>query len=141
MSPARVQRTRRKGFRMPADTIYVGRGTIFGNPWRVERIKPTPGDPREYVAVLRGHLGIDHVHPFETYREAARRAVAGYRVYLIRGDGPALSEIARLRGKDLGCWCALDMPCHADVLLELANTDSPALADVPSTINQLEGDS
>ena len=26
-----------------------------------------------------------------------------------------------LRGKDLACWCALDKPCHADVLLELAN--------------------
>jgi hypothetical protein len=29
---------------------------------------------------------------------------------------------ATLRGKNLACWCALDQPCHADVLLELANT-------------------
>jgi hypothetical protein len=28
---------------------------------------------------------------------------------------------APLRGKDLACWCPLDQPCHADVLLELAN--------------------
>jgi hypothetical protein len=28
---------------------------------------------------------------------------------------------AELRGKDLVCWCALDAPCHADLLLELAN--------------------
>jgi len=26
-----------------------------------------------------------------------------------------------LRGKDLACWCSLDKPCHADVLLEIAN--------------------
>jgi hypothetical protein len=26
-----------------------------------------------------------------------------------------------LRGKDLACWCPLSEPCHADVLLELAN--------------------
>jgi hypothetical protein len=26
-----------------------------------------------------------------------------------------------LRGKDLACWCPLDQPCHADVLLEIAN--------------------
>ena len=26
-----------------------------------------------------------------------------------------------LRGHDLACWCPLDQPCHADVLLELAN--------------------
>lgn len=26
-----------------------------------------------------------------------------------------------LAGKDLACWCPLDQPCHADVLLEVAN--------------------
>jgi hypothetical protein len=30
-------------------------------------------------------------------------------------------NINELRGKDLACWCALDQPCHADVLLEFAN--------------------
>lgn len=35
---------------------------------------------------------------------------------------PALERIrAELRGHDLACWCALGQPCHADVLLELAN--------------------
>ena len=29
--------------------------------------------------------------------------------------------LAPLRGRDLACWCPLDQPCHADVLLELAN--------------------
>ena len=29
--------------------------------------------------------------------------------------------VSELRGKNLACWCALDMPCHADVLLEIAN--------------------
>jgi hypothetical protein len=28
---------------------------------------------------------------------------------------------AELAGKDLACWCPLDKPCHADVLLELSN--------------------
>ena len=32
------------------------------------------------------------------------------------------SDVAELRGKDLACWCPLDEPCHADVLLELANS-------------------
>ena len=26
-----------------------------------------------------------------------------------------------IRGRDLACFCPLDRPCHADVLLELAN--------------------
>ncbi len=34
---------------------------------------------------------------------------------------PHLSRLRQLRGKDLACWCPLDQPCHADVLLELAN--------------------
>ena len=29
--------------------------------------------------------------------------------------------IAPLRGKNLCCWCDPSDPCHADVLLELAN--------------------
>jgi hypothetical protein len=29
----------------------------------------------------------------------------------------------KLRGKNLACWCPLDQPCHADVLLELANQE------------------
>lgn len=32
-----------------------------------------------------------------------------------------MDRVAELRGKNLACWCALDAPCHADVLLELAN--------------------
>ncbi len=33
-----------------------------------------------------------------------------------------LDKVKELRGKNLACWCKLDAPCHADVLLELANT-------------------
>lgn len=33
-----------------------------------------------------------------------------------------LRDLDELRGKDLACWCRIDQPCHADVLLELANT-------------------
>lgn len=28
---------------------------------------------------------------------------------------------SELVGRDLACWCPLDQPCHADVLIELAN--------------------
>jgi hypothetical protein len=38
-------------------------------------------------------------------------------------DFPCIADIQReLRGKNLACWCPLDQPCHADVLLRLANT-------------------
>lgn len=125
MSPTRVQRQRRKGSKMPKAAVYVGRGSRFGNPWRVERFTPVPGDSRAYAAVLRDHRGTDHVHPFETYRGAAARAVAGYQVHIMRGDGPTKAEIATLTGKNLACWCKPDMPCHADILLKLANPHQP----------------
>jgi hypothetical protein len=31
------------------------------------------------------------------------------------------ANLGALKGKDLACWCQLDQPCHADVLLEIAN--------------------
>src|SRR5688500_7708213 len=48
---------------------------------------------------------------------SAAMAVAEFGVY-VSLNGFDLTE---LRGKDLACWCPLDQPCHADVLLELAN--------------------
>jgi hypothetical protein len=45
-----------------------------------------------------------------------------------RLEAPRMHDIARLRGKNLACWCRLDAPCHADVLLELANAPSARAA-------------
>jgi Domain of unknown function (DUF4326) len=42
--------------------------------------------------------------------------------YRLHAEGLDLATLRRdLAGKDLACWCPLDQPCHADVLLELAN--------------------
>ena len=35
----------------------------------------------------------------------------------------ATSDLQSLRGKGLTCWCPPNPPCHADILLELANGD------------------
>ncbi len=41
---------------------------------------------------------------------------------LVVGASPTRREIINeLRGRNLACWCPLDQPCHADVLLKLAN--------------------
>ena len=50
----------------------------------------------------------------------ARAAVEAFAANLPLGKIEGIDE---LRGKDLACWCPLDQPCHADVLLELANSD------------------
>ena len=37
-------------------------------------------------------------------------------------DDEVICEIkSELKGKNLACWCPLDQPCHADVLLKYAN--------------------
>lgn len=33
MKPKRIQRKRTKGWRMPENTIYVGRPSVYGNPY------------------------------------------------------------------------------------------------------------
>lgn len=104
--PKRVQRKRLKGWKMPANTVYVGRPTQWGNPFR-----PSP-DART-----------DAEKQF-----TKERAVKAYRFEIVQMNGGIVGfnrfwVRAKLRGRNLACFCPLDQPCHADVLLELANAD------------------
>jgi hypothetical protein len=108
VSPQRIQRQRTKGWRMPEGATYVGRPTKWGNPnvihgrhvveWNGQEHYCAPGEARGVAVRLfaedfrQDRLGVTP--------EDARRELAG---------------------RDLVCWCPLDQPCHADVLLELAN--------------------
>lgn len=91
--PNRIQRKRTAGWRMPEGVIYVGRPTEFSNPYKVG----TPAAPTPEAAV-------------ELFKE-----------HLNRWPDMVDDIKEKLRGKDLACWCSLDKPCHADVLLEIAN--------------------
>ena len=109
-TPIRIQRKRTKGWRMPPNTVYVGRGSPFGNPFNAAQI-----------AVCYGHKG--YPMPLIPLRVAPSldRCLDMYQGYL---RGLLLADpkyLDRLRGKNLACWCPLDRPCHADVLLEIAN--------------------
>lgn len=99
--PVRIQLSRAKGWRMPPNTVKVDRTTMFGNQWK--------------IGTHSNHLG----RPVETIAEAVEvyRAVAWVEPHMIAW----VRE--RLGGKNLACWCRLDQPCHADVLLEIANAD------------------
>jgi uncharacterized protein DUF4326 len=52
VKPHRVQVRRVKGWRMPRNTIYVGRGTKWGNPWRIERVGRAEA-VRRFAAIAR----------------------------------------------------------------------------------------
>lgn len=107
--PKRIQRKRTKGWKMPKGAVYVGRPTVWGNPFVVgEFYGWYDPDTSEVVG------------PFRPVKDR-REAVSFYREWI--RDKHDLIESAKkvLRGKDLVCWCPLDQPCHADILLELAN--------------------
>jgi hypothetical protein len=114
--PKRIQRKRTKDWRMPEGAVYVGRGSKWGNPF-------SGVAPSILVDSFRRHL---HEHgawwsvPCDKWPKGK-----------IPGWPPTtLADVRReLRGKDLACWCPLDQPCHADVLLELANEKGKANRD------------
>lgn len=115
--PHRVQRKRTKGWEMPPNTVYVGRPTLYGNPYLVT--KPPPMWPKG--------------NPWgrgEAVRLYEVMLAGGWR--LRRRPGFVIVETAmrELEGKNLACWCPLDVPCHADVLLQYANAHVDPLGNV-----------
>lgn len=133
VTPIRTQRRRTKGWRMPENAVYVGRPSRWGNPFVDGR----------FIALAASAMGV------KDWADAAvilhRAWVSGaVRIEPLRGrasieftegslggslwiegvgryDLPKSPDLSALRGHDLACWCDLSAPCHADVLLELAN--------------------
>lgn len=89
--PERIQLSRRKGWRKPEGAVVVARPSMWGNPFPV--------------------VDGDRAHAVEMFRT---RSVGFY---------PLTEQniIYELGGRDLACWCPEGEPCHADVLLEIAN--------------------
>lgn len=113
--PVRIQRKRTRGWNMPPNAVYVGRPGRFGNPFYVGQ----DGSHDQCAAFHRGWL-TGSLPDFEI-----RKLFIPLRAdWLINMRHPRLGAVLRLLpGQNLACWCALDKPCHADVLLELANAD------------------
>src|ERR1035441_5396930 len=89
--PKRIQRSRKKGARLPKGAVCVSRGTKYGNQFRVGAPHPVHGGP------ITRHEAV------ELHRQWLGTTTAGAKV---------VDEARReLRGKDLACWCG-DGPCH-----------------------------
>lgn len=95
MSPVRIQLSRRKGWRKPPGAVVVARPSKWGNHFLVSELGAA-----------------DAVQAFDAWLSGTP-------------EGGRLKAAARdeLRGRDLCCWCAAGMPCHADVLLRHANLE------------------
>jgi hypothetical protein len=134
-TPQRIQRKRVKGWKMPPNTVYVGRGSKWGNPFRVVQYSDgkwavkCDSDERQ-AAILTSVCQA----AYDTKQEAQADAVTCYRIlYASYNHGETWAKFlesisfiesvqAELQGKDLACWCAPGEPCHADFLLHVANT-------------------
>lgn len=92
----RIQRKRSKGWRMPPNTVYVGRPSKWGNPFRI------------------GFEASSRETAIEFYEEWLEEQ--------LEKDPHFLDE---LQGKDLACWCPLEdkygnaISCHADVIIKV----------------------
>jgi Domain of unknown function (DUF4326) len=80
------------GKRSTADRVYVGRPSKWGNPFKLRR---------------------------DATREERDEVIAKYRAW-VTTKPVLMAALHELRDRDLICYCA-PLPCHADVLLELAN--------------------
>ena len=96
--PLRVQLSRAPRFKLPPNTVSVAAPTRWANPYR-----PAARSP-----------------------EANAAAVEHFRDYLARNPELAAAARRELAGLNLACWCKLWLPCHADVLLSIANPSAAA---------------
>jgi hypothetical protein len=93
MLPVRIQRSRQKKQVSPngLPIVYVGRPTKWGNPFKVNN--------------LRTHSG----------------CVQLYEDWIENNENLQRDAVLELAGKNLSCFCKIGEPCHADILLKIAN--------------------
>ena len=98
MKPIRVQRKRTKGYKLPPNTICVTRPGRFGNPFE------TAAQFRTWLERL---MDGNPLPALDTPQARRMHDIS--------------KRLDKLTGFNLACFCPLDQPCHADVLLEFAN--------------------
>lgn len=103
MNPIRITLSRKKGWAMPDNTVSVSRPGIFGNPFRVDWRCTQARAVELFEMWVNGNT--------ERYPDLDDRL------------NVLLRALPKLRGKNLACWCKQGEPCHADVLLALANDE------------------
>lgn len=115
MKPVRIQLSRRRGFNLQDHSkevnglpaLKVDRSTKWGNPFVVGKFGTRAECVDFFRLMLGGYICLTRCNPKDQvdYRKMVQR------------------NRKQLLGKNLACWCPLSAPCHADVLLELANAD------------------
>lgn len=118
----RIRQRRTKGWRLAPNARSVSRPSYFGNPYRigdVYLVSELLPFPMPTARTWEGPCGAGDTDLAAVRCADAVTAVAWFRQWAPLALEP--DKVKLLRGLDLACWCPLDQPCHADVLLELAN--------------------
>lgn len=102
---------------MPENTICVTRPGRWENPFAVR-----PGKTGGWIVSGPGKVMWSDTDTPWTKQQAAEIAVECFRDTIPPRSIRARDAQIELAGKNLACWCAEADPCHADVLLEIANT-------------------
>ena len=112
--PERIRLSRARGWRLPEGAVVVSRPSRWGNPFIVGQ-----DGTRAQCAAMFGQL-VKGFISFSSRLTSDEQLTMYRRLRRHAGD---------LAGKNLACWCPLDgQPCHADILLVLANPDHPRAA-------------
>lgn len=110
-APIRVRLSRAAGWRMPPNTVKVDRSTRWGNPFTVADMGSAKRAVQRFDDAVAGPILDGKRCPPNAHPDS----------YI----GWIIANVDQLRGKNLACWCPLDEPSHADVLLRLANEAAP----------------
>ncbi len=141
MAPKRIQRKRNKGWRMPPNTVYIGRGTEFGNPFKVGWYFTGKKESSQgcYSYLIKAAQQKDDIGWIEITTKFSVELFKACLVITKAVDPEKYKKVlGKLRGKNLACWCPLDQPCHADVLLELANNKLKGISSDADSNNATE---
>lgn len=117
MKPERIRLSRKGGWRKPEDTVVVARPSLWGNPFPIE----VYGDAQAIDLHRRWLVGDMSAADSAQLARSDRWSDPARQVSLWALRSRVIESLPVLRGKNLACWCRLEGPCHADVLLALAN--------------------
>lgn len=110
---------------MPEDTIYVGRGSKFGNPLKLvgeNEIYINASHRREILSPWVWHDFGDIFDVLILYKDFLNGCQFFNKDLQYWSDYFSKIDLTELKGKNLACWCPIDKPCHADILLDYVNS-------------------
>jgi len=97
--------------------IYIGRGSIWGNPFSSKK-----GTKAKFIV------------------EDRETSIECYREWLLT-QHYLLAQISSLKGKRLGCFCKLphdpNRPCHGDILAEFAENPPQGIKTIYDGLEDL----